>query len=105
MVFVRVAVAESVLAFSPLIRAVPSARKPMAAPGHSPISVTLEGASHSGAVATNALLGAMLHATSQVSDLVFSPGRPPQVGVHGQLIPVQATGLKSLTSDDTRRIA
>jgi twitching motility protein PilT len=77
----------------------------MATPGHAPISVTLEGVSHSGAVATNALLGAMLRATGQVSDLVFSPGRPPQVGVHGQLIPVQAAGLRSLSSDDTRRIA
>ncbi len=77
----------------------------MAAPGHAPISITLEGSSHSGAVSTAALLAAMLRATSRVSDLVFSPGRPPQVGVYGQLIPVEASGLRSLTSDDTRRIA
>jgi twitching motility protein PilT len=77
----------------------------MAAPGSAPISVTLEAASRSGAVATNALLVAMLRATSQVSDLVFSPGRPPQVGVHGQLVAVQAEELRSLSSDDTRRVA
>ncbi len=47
----------------------------------------------------------MLHATDQVSDLLFSPGRPPQVEVHGQLIPVQAPGLRPFTADDTRRIA
>jgi twitching motility protein PilT len=47
----------------------------------------------------------MLRATDQVSDLIFSPGRPPQVEVLGHLIPVQAPGLRPLTADDTRRIA
>ena len=40
----------------------------MSAPGNAPISVTVEARSRSGAVATNALLVAMLRATSQVSD-------------------------------------
>ncbi len=77
----------------------------MAAPGTAPIQVTLDAPSGSGAVATHALLAAMLRATAQVSDLIFSPGRPPQVEVYGQLIPVQAPGLPSLSADDTRRIA
>ena len=47
----------------------------------------------------------MLRATEKVSDLIFSPGRPPQVEVYGQLIPVQGPGLRLLTADDTRRIA
>ena len=47
----------------------------------------------------------MLRASKQVSDLIFSPGRPPQVEVHGQLLAVQVSGLHSLTADDTRRIA
>jgi twitching motility protein PilT len=47
----------------------------------------------------------MLHAKAQVSDLIFSPGRPPQVEVYGQLIPIQAPGLRTLSADDTRRIA
>jgi twitching motility protein PilT len=47
----------------------------------------------------------MLRATADVSDLIFSPGRPPQVEVCGQLIPVQGPGLRALTADDTRRIA
>jgi twitching motility protein PilT len=77
----------------------------MAAPGNAPITVTLEAASGSGAVATQALLAAMLRAHEQVSDLIFSPGRPPQVEVHGQLIAIQSPGLRLLTADDTRRIA
>jgi twitching motility protein PilT len=47
----------------------------------------------------------MLRATDKVSDLIFSPGRPPQVEVYGQLITVEGPGLRSLTADDTRRIA
>ena len=77
----------------------------MAAPGNAPITVTLEAASGSGTVATQALLAAMLRAHEQVSDLIFSPGRPPQVEVHGQLIAIQSPGLRLLTADDTRRIA
>jgi twitching motility protein PilT len=77
----------------------------MAAPGISPISVFLEGYSGSGKVATPALLTAMLRGTEKISDLIFSPGRAPQVQVYGQLIPVHVPGLDSLTADDTRRIA
>ena len=77
----------------------------MAAPGIASISVSLEGYSGSGKVATPALLGAMLRAADKISDLIFSPGRPPQVQVYGQLIPVQVPGLATLTPDDTRHIA
>ncbi|HET9409739.1 MAG TPA: PilT/PilU family type 4a pilus ATPase [Candidatus Sulfotelmatobacter sp.] len=77
----------------------------MAAPGISPISIELEGFSGSGRVATPALLGGMLRAAEKVSDLIFSPGRPPQVQVYGQLIPVQVPGMTVLTADDTRHIA
>jgi twitching motility protein PilT len=76
----------------------------MAAPG-SAISVSLEGYSGSGKVATPTLLAAMLRAAEKISDLIFSPGRPPQVQVYGQLIAVQVPGLANLTADDTRHIA
>ncbi len=77
----------------------------MAAPGTGAISVSLEGYSGSGKVATPALLGAMLRAAEKISDLIFSPGRPPQVQVYGQLVSVQVPGLAMLTPDDTRHIA
>jgi twitching motility protein PilT len=77
----------------------------MAAPTIAPITVALEGFSGGGRVATPALLGAMLRASDKISDLIFSPGRPPQVQVYGQMIPVQVPGLTFLTPDDTRHIA
>jgi twitching motility protein PilT len=77
----------------------------MASPATAAISVNLEPSTGSGSSATQALLAAMLKANDRVSDMIFSPGRAPQVEVNGDLIPVHAPGLKALTSDDTRRIA
>lgn len=47
----------------------------------------------------------MLNYHKGVSDLIFSPGRPPQVELHGTLIPVPSTGLSTLAPTDTARIA
>jgi twitching motility protein PilT len=77
----------------------------MASPGTAAIPVSLEGYSGSGRVATPALLAAMLRADEKISDLIFSPGRPPQVQVYGLLIPVQVPGLATLSPDDTRHLA
>ena len=77
----------------------------MAAPTIAPISVALEDFSGSGRIATPALLSAMLRAAEKISDLIFSPGRPPQVQVYGQMIPVQVPGMTVLSADDTRQIA
>jgi twitching motility protein PilT len=76
----------------------------MAAPGTAPIHITLDGSS-GGPGATHALLEAMLRATDKITDLIFSPGRPPQVEVFGQLLEVEGSGLRPFTADDTRRIA
>ncbi len=76
----------------------------MATPGVAPLSLSID-APASGKSATHDLLAAMLRANDQISDFIFSPGRPPQIEIHGQLIPVQVPGLESLTPDDTRRIA
>jgi twitching motility protein PilT len=75
----------------------------MAAAGSAPIQLSL--AASKGPVATHALLAAMLRAREQVSDLIFSPGRLPQVEIHGQLFTVEAPGLRPLSADETRRIA
>ncbi len=77
----------------------------MAAPGNAPISVVLEPSTDAGAMATHTLLASILRANNQVSDLIFSPGRMPQVEVNGQLIAVQGAGLSPFSADDTRRIA
>jgi twitching motility protein PilT len=77
----------------------------MAAPGSSPIAIAFEGVSGSGLIPTPLLLAGMLRASEKVSDLIFSPGRPPQVEIHGQLMPVEIAGTGALTADDTRRIA
>jgi twitching motility protein PilT len=77
----------------------------MAAPGNAPIAVALEGISDTGVVPTERLLAAMLGASTKVSDLIFSPGRPPQIEVHGQLVAIEVNELKQLSADDTRRIA
>ena len=77
----------------------------MAAPGASPLSVSVDSTTSLGSISTTALLAAMLRASGKISDLIFSPGRPPQVEIHGQLTGVNAVGAGSLSADDTRRIA
>lgn len=77
----------------------------MAAPGSSPLSISLEGGRGKGSIPTTVLLADMLRVADNVSDLIFSPGRAPQVEVHGQLTAVEISGSSTLTADDTRRIA
>ena len=47
----------------------------------------------------------MLKASPHVSDLIFSPGRAPQIEVSGQLVELKYKGLECLTSQDTLSIA
>lgn len=54
---------------------------------------------------TAEIIRAMLAVGKGVSDLVFSPGRPPQVEKHGELVPVPVGPLAVLWPEDTARIA
>jgi twitching motility protein PilT len=54
-------------------------------------------------ISTPDLLTAMLRTSPKISDLFFSPGKPPLVEVNGKLVPAGAA--RSLTSADIRRIA
>jgi twitching motility protein PilT len=55
--------------------------------------------------AFNQVLRAMLSISDKVSDLIFSPGRPPQVELMGQLRGVKLQGLEMLTPAHTKSIA
>ena len=52
-----------------------------------------------------AVLRQMLNASEKVSDLIFSPGRPPQIELAGKLEPVHIPGLEKLTPAHTAGIA
>jgi twitching motility protein PilT len=52
-----------------------------------------------------AVLRQMLTASDKVSDLIFSPGRPPQIELSGKLEPVRIPGLEKLTPSHTAGIA
>jgi twitching motility protein PilT len=51
------------------------------------------------------LITAMLKSGTHVSDLIFSPGRAPQIEVSGELVELKFKGLECLSADDTRLIA
>lgn len=51
------------------------------------------------------VLQQMLHVSDKVSDLIFSPGRPPQIELTGSLHPVRIPGLEKLTPAHTASIA
>ena len=54
---------------------------------------------------TPTLISAMLKSARHVSDLIFSPGRFPQVEANGQLVGVKVPGVDVLKPEDTARIA
>ncbi|HUK30989.1 MAG TPA: PilT/PilU family type 4a pilus ATPase [Candidatus Acidoferrum sp.] len=60
---------------------------------------------HKDSFPTTAIITAMLRSAKHVSDLIFSPGRPPQVETSGQLKEVSIPQVGSLTAEDTARIA
>ena len=56
-------------------------------------------------VRTPVLIASMVAAAKDASDLIFSPGRAPQVDMHGGLIQLKIQGIGVLTPEDTARIA
>src|SRR5580693_10184252 len=54
---------------------------------------------------TAQLIPAMLKSHGHVSDLIFSPGRAPQIEVSGQLVELRFKGLERLTPQDTKLLA
>src|ERR1700704_1186215 len=52
-----------------------------------------------------AVLRQMLKTSDKVSDLIFSPGRPPQIELAGKLQPVNFPGLEKLTPAHTASMA
>jgi twitching motility protein PilT len=57
------------------------------------------------ALAPPDLFRTMLDSGTGISDLIFSPGRPPQVEKHGELVSVDVPGLSMLRPEDTERVA
>src|SRR5215468_11225556 len=51
------------------------------------------------------LITAMLKSAPHISDLIFSPGRAPQVEISGSLVELKFKGLEMLTHLDTKYIA
>jgi twitching motility protein PilT len=74
--------------------AAPPAPRPAAAAVAAPAAVPFS---------TPALLVAMLKSSAKISDLFFTPGKPPLVEISGRLTP--AGTARILTIEDTRRIA
>src|SRR5512147_426728 len=57
------------------------------------------------AVPTASLISSMLDSGTGISDLIFSPGRPPQVERHGELQVVDIPQCSPLHPTDTAQIA
>jgi twitching motility protein PilT len=57
------------------------------------------------AVTTATVIDTMLSSGKGISDLIFSPSRPPQVEQHGELTPVEIPALMPLQPADIARIA
>ena len=65
----------------------------------------LFGSNPSRSIATSALIQAMIESGAGISDLIFSPGRPPQVERHGELVTVAIPEMPLLRAEDTAAIA
>ena len=75
---------------------------PKAAPTVAPATLASE---PTGSAPTANIIASMLQAAPKTSDLIFSPGRAPQVELHGQLMQLKIKGVGVLSAEDTARIA
>jgi twitching motility protein PilT len=62
-------------------------------------------AEQTGPAPTANIIASMLQAAPKTSDLIFSPGRAPQVELHGQLMQLKIKGVGVLSAEDTARLA
>jgi twitching motility protein PilT len=69
------------------------------------MGTTLQAPPQQRVIHTAQLIAAMLKSHGHVSDLIFSPGRPPQIEVSGQLVGLNFKGLECLSAADTKSIA
>ena len=82
----------------------PAPRPATAAPAGAPSATSATAAAPAAApFSTPALLVAMLKSSPKISDLFFTPGKPPLVEINGKLTPAGTS--RNLTTDDTKRIA
>ncbi|MGA8764998.1 MAG: PilT/PilU family type 4a pilus ATPase [Candidatus Sulfotelmatobacter sp.] len=81
----------------------PTNRVTNAVPGSSAPRAATGAAAAAAPISTAELLAAMLRTSEKISDLFFSPGKPPLVDIGGKLASAGTTRV--LTSEDTRRIA
>ena len=80
----------------------PTAAAPVAAPVAA-VRAATAAAPAAAPISTPELLTSMLRTSPKISDLFFSPGKPPLVEINGKLSP--AGTARALTSEDTRSIA
>jgi twitching motility protein PilT len=83
----------------------PDTHRDMSTDAATDLNRRLFGAAGPRAVETPALITAMTAAGPGISDLVFSPGRPPQVERFGELETVVVPGLPILRPEDTAGLA
>src|SRR5688572_11556411 len=69
------------------------------------MNAALFGTSEARAIPTAAVITQLLDSGDGISDLIFSPGRPPQVERFGELAPVPIAEMPTLRNDDTAAIA
>src|SRR4029079_15807557 len=53
---------------------------------------------------TRQLIASMIKGREQVSDLIFSPGRAPQIETKGELVELRFKGFESLTAEQVMAI-